>query len=117
MTAMTVPYAIEVADRIPKQRYYDPGFAALEAERLWTRVWQMACRLEEIPDPRDFVEYRILDQSIVVVRLDDGGVAAFQNSCRHRGLRLVDGRGRCGHAETDGDRHAAQYPPCRARCC
>jgi len=33
-------------------------------------VWQMACRLEEIPKPGDFVEYEILDQSIIVVRLD-----------------------------------------------
>jgi phenylpropionate dioxygenase-like ring-hydroxylating dioxygenase large terminal subunit len=92
---MTVPYAIEVPDRVPKQRYYDADFYALEAEQLWSRTWQMACRLEEIPDPRDFVEYRILDQSIVVVRRDDGGVAAFQNACRHRGVKVVEGRGHC----------------------
>ena len=42
-------------DRIPKERYFDADFYALEGERLWSRVWQMACRLEEIPDPRDFV--------------------------------------------------------------
>jgi phenylpropionate dioxygenase-like ring-hydroxylating dioxygenase large terminal subunit len=95
---MTVPYAIEVPDRVPKQRYYDAEFFALEAEQLWSRTWQMACRLEEIPDPRDFVEYRILDQSIVVVRADDGGAVAFQNACRHRGVKVVDGRGHCGTA-------------------
>ena len=95
---MMVPYGIEVPDRIPKERYYDAGFAALEAEQLWSRTWQMACRLEEIPDPRDFVEYRILDQSVIVVRQDDGSVAAFQNACRHRGVELVQGRGRCGKA-------------------
>ena len=39
------------ADGIPKQRYTSPQFARLEAERLWTRTWQMACRLEEIPEP------------------------------------------------------------------
>ena len=47
----------------------------MEAERLWPRVWQMACRLEEIPQPRDFVEYEILDQSIIVLRTDDMGCA------------------------------------------
>ena len=46
---MNVPFAVEVPDRIPKERYYDPDFYALEAEQLWPRVWQMACRLEEIP--------------------------------------------------------------------
>jgi phenylpropionate dioxygenase-like ring-hydroxylating dioxygenase large terminal subunit len=55
----------------------------------------MACRLEEIPEPRDYVEYEILDQSIVVVRTDDMGVRAFQNSCRHRGVKIVEGRGTC----------------------
>ena len=55
-------------DRAPKERYFDPDFFRLEAEQLWPRVWQMACRLEEIPRPHDFVEYEILDQSIVVVR-------------------------------------------------
>ncbi len=93
-TALPVPFAIEVPDRIPKERYYDPDFFRLEAEQLWPRVWQMACRLEEIPKANDFVEYEILDQSIVVVRTEDG-VVAFQNACRHRGVRVVQGRGTC----------------------
>jgi phenylpropionate dioxygenase-like ring-hydroxylating dioxygenase large terminal subunit len=94
-SALPVPHAVEVADRIPKQRYVDRDFFDLEAEHLWNRVWQMACRLEEIPAPHDFVEYRILDQSIVVVRTADMGVRAFQNSCRHRGMKIVEGRGSC----------------------
>jgi nitrite reductase/ring-hydroxylating ferredoxin subunit len=86
---------MEHPDRVPKQRYYDPGFFALEAEQLWPRVWQMACRLEQIPEPGDFAEYRILDQSVIVVRGDDGEVRALQNTCRHRGVRLVEGEGTC----------------------
>ncbi len=92
-SALPVPYAIEVPDRVPKERYYDPDFYAMEAELIWPRVWQMACRLEEIPEAGDFAEYQILDQSIVVIRTDDLGVRAFQNVCRHRGVRLAQGRG------------------------
>jgi phenylpropionate dioxygenase-like ring-hydroxylating dioxygenase large terminal subunit len=95
-----VPFAIEVPDRAPKERYFDPDFYELEAQQLWPRVWQMACRLEEIPEPRDFVEYEILDQSIVVVRTDDLGVRAFENACRHRGVRVVQGRGACENGFT-----------------
>jgi phenylpropionate dioxygenase-like ring-hydroxylating dioxygenase large terminal subunit len=91
-SALPVPYAIEVLDRVPKQRYYDPDFFAMEAELLWPRVWQMACRLEEIPAPGDFAEYEFLDQSVIVLRTEDG-VRAFQNACRHRGVRLAEGRG------------------------
>ena len=94
-SALPVPYAMELPDRVPKERYYDPDFYAMEVEQLWPRVWQMACRLEEIPQPRDFVEYEFLDQSVIVVRTDDMGVAAFQNTCRHRGVKLVEGSGTC----------------------
>jgi phenylpropionate dioxygenase-like ring-hydroxylating dioxygenase large terminal subunit len=99
-SALSVPYVMEYPDRIPKERYYDSEFFELEAERLWPRVWQMACRLEEIPRPGDFAEYQILDQSIVVVRTEDPdrgelGVTAFQNACRHRGVRVVTGHGTC----------------------
>ena len=48
-SALPVPYAMEVPDRVPKRRYFDPDFYRMEAELLWPRVWQMACRLEEIP--------------------------------------------------------------------
>jgi phenylpropionate dioxygenase-like ring-hydroxylating dioxygenase large terminal subunit len=94
-SALPVPYAMEFPDRAPKERYFDPDFYQMEAELLWPRVWQMACRLEEIPQAHDFVEYTILDQSIVVVRTDDLGVRAFQNVCRHRGVKVIEGRGTC----------------------
>jgi Rieske 2Fe-2S family protein len=88
-----VPYAIERSDRVPVQRYYDPEFYALEREKLWPRVWQMACRLEEIPKPGDFVVYDIFDQSVIVTRVDAQTVKAYHNSCRHRGVQLVQDRG------------------------
>lgn len=94
-SALPVPYAMGLPDRVPKERYFDPDFYRLETELLWPRVWQMACRLEEIPQPRDFVEYEFLDQSVVVLRTDDMSVRAFQNACRHRGVRIVEGRGTC----------------------
>ena len=72
-TALPVPFAIEDLDRIRKERYYDPDFYAMENELLWPRVWQMACRLEEIPEVGDFAEYEILDQSVIVLRTEDLG--------------------------------------------
>lgn len=53
----------------------------------------MACRLEEIPAPGDFVEYQILDQSVIVVRVGASTVRAYYNSCRHGGMNLVEGHG------------------------
>ena len=94
-SALPVPYPMEFPDRVRKERYFDPEFYAMEVELLWPRVWQMACRLEEIPRAHDFVEYEFLDQSIVVLRTDDMEVRAFENACRHRGVKVVEGRGTC----------------------
>ena len=88
-------FAVTDPARIPAARYYAPEFFAQEREHLWPHVWQMACRLEEIPDVGDFVEYQILDQSIIVVRVDADTIKAYFNACRHRATKLVDDRGNC----------------------
>ena len=89
-----VPHRVAHAQRIPAKRYYDQEFFDLERERMWPHVWQMACRLEEIPNVGDWVEYRLLDKSVIVVRTKTG-IKAFHNACRHRGVQLASGRGNC----------------------
>ena len=89
-----VPFRVTNPELIPSQRYYDPEFFELEKEKLWPHVWQMAARLEEIPNIGDYVEYTILDKSVIVVRTKNG-VKAFHNACRHRGVRLATGPGNC----------------------
>ena len=89
-----VPFRVTNPELIPSQRYYDPTFFELERERVWPHVWQMACRLEEIPEIGDYTEYTILDRSVILVRTKNG-VKAFHNACRHRGVRLATGPGNC----------------------
>jgi phenylpropionate dioxygenase-like ring-hydroxylating dioxygenase large terminal subunit len=88
-----VPFALEQPHTLPPERYYDPGFADLERERLWPRVWQMACRLEEIPSPGDYIEYTVGNESLLMVRVDDATVRAYHNACRHRATQLATGTG------------------------
>ena len=81
--------------RVPTLRYTSPAFARREAQKLWKQVWQMACRVEDIPAPGHYVEYTVGDQSFLVVRGDDGTIRAFANVCRHRGNTLRTGTGHC----------------------
>jgi phenylpropionate dioxygenase-like ring-hydroxylating dioxygenase large terminal subunit len=76
---------------IPVSRYIDPAFAALETERLWPRVWQLACSVDHVPEPGDAYEYRCGPYSTLIVRGTDRELRAFQNVCRHRGSALCDG--------------------------
>ncbi|BBX18036.1 (2Fe-2S)-binding protein [Mycolicibacterium duvalii] len=78
---------------VPKSRYVDPEFLRLELDRLFTQVWQPACREEELPAPGSFYEYVIGRQSIMVVRQKDRSVKAFYNACTHRGMKVVRGSG------------------------
>ena len=78
---------------LPKARYTSTEFADLEFERLWRRVWQVACRVEQVARPGDYVEYTIGDESVLVVGGDDGTIGAFHNTCLHRGSQLASERG------------------------
>src|SRR5690606_18797192 len=61
------------------------------------RVWLLAGRESDIPEPGDYFTFEIGPESILVIRLPDGRIAARHNVCMHRGNRLREpGR---GHAE------------------
>jgi phenylpropionate dioxygenase-like ring-hydroxylating dioxygenase large terminal subunit len=96
-------------DVVPRARYTSAEFAALEFERLWARVWQVACREEEIAEVGEFSEYLIGDQSILVVRSEPDTIRAFHNTCLHRGTRLADGTGRFEDACIRCRYHAWRY--------
>ena len=91
---------------VPVERYYFPAFAQLEAERMWPKVWQVACTVDHVAEPGDYFEYRCGLYSVLVVRGDDGILRAFQNVCRHRGNSLCAGAGadfvNCGADTTAG---------------
>ena len=83
-------------DFVPADAYISRDFAQAEKKKLWPHVWQWACREEEISNAGDYVSYEICDESITVVRKQDGTIAAYHNVCPHRGRRLTSGCGRMG---------------------
>jgi choline monooxygenase len=89
--------------RVPADRYRSSAFAQLESDRMWPKVWQVACTVDHVADPGDYFEYTCGPYSVLVVRGDDGHLRAFQNVCRHRGNSLCSGAGsglselKCGY--------------------
>ena len=80
---------------ISNERYISHEWHRKEVDRLWMRVWQFACREEEIPEPGDYHVYDIANLSFIVMRQEDGSIKAFPNACLHRGRKLKDYNGRC----------------------
>lgn len=88
------PFPIINHELIPAERYHDDAFFKAEKDHLWPHVWQMACRLEEIPNVGDYTVYEIFDRSVMLLNTKDR-VKAFLNACRHRGVKLARVKGNC----------------------
>lgn len=70
--------------------YTDPLVYDREVERVLAGSWLPVCRLEQVRDPGDRMAMTLIGRPIVVVRGNDGDLAAFANVCPHRGSTLVD---------------------------
>lgn len=78
---------------MPGWMYTSPEVFQRETERIFLKEWLVIGRVEEIPNPGDYFTFDIVDEPIVVTRGKDGRLNAFSNVCRHRGAKVVDGRG------------------------
>ena len=77
--------------RVPYEVFTDPEIYRLELERLFHGpVWNYLGMECEIPNWGDFHTTWVGETSVIVTRAKDGSVHAFDNSCAHRGARIVD---------------------------
>jgi glycine betaine monooxygenase A len=80
---------------------YRPGFALpgaffsdetlfqAEMDYLFGRHWLFVASEPEIPESGDYRTLQIGPWPIFILRRDDGSIAAFHNTCRHRGSRIL----------------------------
>ena len=73
---------------IPLDRYTSQAFFDREIAHMWPRVWQWACREEQIPEAGDYYVYEVGPHSVLVVRDEDLEIKAYVNSCLHRGTKF-----------------------------
>jgi len=73
---------------IPADRYTSEAFMAKEWANVWTKVWLLAGRSDDMPEVGDYICTELGKESVLLVRQPDGSVAGFYNVCLHRGNRL-----------------------------
>jgi carnitine monooxygenase subunit len=83
------PFIDNGLDVYDPARYYSAEFMQREWTNMWTRCWLIAGVETDIPEPGDYSVFRLLGESIVIVRQHDGSVKAFYNVCPHRGNQIV----------------------------
>ena len=81
---------------MPGELYASEFVYRAEIERIWRRGWLFVGHSCEIRKPGDYITFALGDESLIVIRDDDGQVNALWNVCRHRGTRPRVSRDRAG---------------------
>lgn len=79
----------EEASGLPNSTYWSDEWFRLEQKQIFQRAWVFAGAIAEIPKPGDVKTIDIGGVPILIVHGHDSEIRAFQNVCRHRGMRLV----------------------------
>lgn len=73
---------------IPAHIYNDKELFELEKERLFSRSWLFVAHESEVPEAGDYVVRRVLEDSFIISRDEQGQVRALFNMCLHRGMQV-----------------------------
>ena len=66
--------------------HLDPSIYEAELAAIWRRSWLVAGVSVQAREPGEYFRFAVGDDSLVVVRGDDGTLHALHNTCRHRGM-------------------------------
>jgi Rieske 2Fe-2S family protein len=74
---------------LPREAYTSHEVLAWEREHLFSASWVCVGRAGELATAGDRTAVQVGDDSVVLVRGDDGELRGFFNVCRHRGHQLM----------------------------
>jgi len=77
-----------LAAGLPGPWYHDAAQYRRELDAIWMKRWLAVLRSEELALPLSYRVVEVGTQQVVIVRREDGSLAAFHNTCRHRGSIL-----------------------------
>ncbi len=89
----------EEGHMLPSAAYKSTDVLSREHKRIFADEWICVGRTADLPERGDYLTALIPtadgeSRSIILLRGDDGAIAAFDNACVHRGSPLLQG---CGH--------------------
>lgn len=92
---LTKPLTDQVAQSytLPSEYYLSAEIYELEKEKIFYRTWQYIAHESMLANVGDYITERICDESIFIIRSDDGEIRSFYNVCRHRAHELLKGEG------------------------
>ena len=70
---------------LPRAFYTTPSLHDIELELFWQNAWLFAGHSAQVKNHGDYFVYEVGTNAAIVVRQEDGTLAAHHNVCRHRG--------------------------------
>ncbi len=71
---------------VSRRLFFDPDLYEIEKHRVFGRSWLMVGHDSQIPNPGDFFLSFMGEESVIVVRDNEGKIRVHLNSCPHRGM-------------------------------
>ena len=85
-------YPIDPNKALSMEAYREAAFAA-EQERVFRGGWVFVATADQVAEPGDHLPVELGGQPVIVLRRQDGTLAAMSNLCAHRGTLLIDSPG------------------------
>ena len=79
---------------MPGWYYADPNLFELEKTKVFAEGWVCAGHASEITKTGQYMTVTIGNENVVVLRDREKNIRAYSNVCRHRGMALVEGKGK-----------------------
>lgn len=74
--------------------YTDEQTFALEQQKIFSNSWHFCGLAEDLSQPEQYITVQAGNNNLVVYRNEHGELNALHNICRHRGMQLVEGKGK-----------------------
>jgi choline monooxygenase len=88
---------IRAAATLPAKVYYDPGYFALQQDRVFAKSWQYAADSARVKAPGHVLPFTLLEgclgEPLVITSDDNAELRCMSNVCTHRGALVVEGEG------------------------
>ena len=84
---------LESAWTLPPKAYTDPVLFQQEVETVFSNSWICVGRVEQLPNPGDYMCVDLLTQPIVVTHDHQGNLNALSRVCLHRAMPVAAGNG------------------------
>ena len=88
-------HPIEEASSLPPACYHSDEILESEIDNIFYTGWLGLGRSDRFKEPGQYETIEIVDVSLILIRDRNKKLHAFNNACRHRGSRLLEGSGKC----------------------